>query len=161
MKSGRYYSRERSLMRKTEMEHINYLEITARYAETDMMGIIHHAVYPVWFEAARTELIKDAGISYSEIEKRGIMLPLAHLECDYILPVHYEDRVTVESFITKLTPARIVFGYRVMLNGKLCVRGSTVHGFVSSETFRPTSLKKSFPELYTKLDEMTIIMHNA
>lgn len=138
------------------MDKINYLEITARYAETDMMGIIHHSVYPVWFEAARTELIKDTGISYSELEKSGIMLPLAHLECDYIMPVHYEDRVTVESFITKLTPARIVFGYRVMLDGKLCVKGSTTHGFVSSETFRPISLKKNDPGLYGKLESMMI-----
>ena len=141
-------------MRKTEMEHINYLEITARYAETDMMGIIHHSVYPVWFEAARTELIRDAGISYSQLEKDGIMLPLAHLECDYLIPVHYEDRVTVESFITKLTPARIVFGYRVMLDGRLMVKGSTTHGFVSSETFRPISLKKVKPELYFTLEQM-------
>ena len=55
------------------MEKINRLEITARYAETDMMGIIHHSVYPVWFEAARTEFIKMTGITYSELEKQGII----------------------------------------------------------------------------------------
>ena len=70
------------------MEKINRLEITARYAETDMMGIIHHSVYAVWFEAARTEFIKMTGISYTQLEKSGIMLPLSELCCKYILPVH-------------------------------------------------------------------------
>ena len=135
------------------MEKINRLEITARYAETDMMRIIHHSVYAVWFEAARTEFIKMTGMSYTELEKNGIMLPLSELSCKYILPLHYEDRVTVETRVTKLTFSRIEFSYRVMLEGIKTAEGKTVHGFVDSSTFRPVSLKKTMPELFEKLSE--------
>lgn len=139
------------------MSKISKLEITARYAETDMMGIIHHSVYPVWFEAARTEFIKVTGISYSELEKQGIMLPLTSLQCSYIRPVHYEDVVTIETTVTKLSCARIEFGYNVVLNGEIMAKGSTSHGFVSSETFCPINLKKLNPKLWEKLDEYVVV----
>ncbi len=126
-------------------------KITARYAETDQMGIIHHSVYPIWFEAARTEFIKSAGITYSQLEKDGIMLPLSELGCRYIAPVHYEDEVIVETRVTKISFAKITFGYRVLLGGNVMSEGFTTHGFVSSRTFRPVSLKKVFPAFYETL----------
>ena len=51
-------------------------EITVRYAETDCMGVTHHAVYPVWFEVARTDYIKNAAVSYAEMERRGYELDM-------------------------------------------------------------------------------------
>lgn len=133
------------------METVNKLEIVARYAETDRMGIIHHSVYPVWFEAARTEYIKMTGVSYSQLEERGIMLPLSELSCRYIKPVHYEDRVTIETRLEKLSFARIEFEYRVILHGELMATGKTMHGFVDSHTFRPVNIRNKEPELYEKL----------
>ena len=55
--------------------------ITVRYNETDRMGITHHAVYPVWYEQARTDFIKKLGISSSQVEQLGVMLPLVDLSC--------------------------------------------------------------------------------
>ena len=55
--------------------------VTARYAETDQMGVIHHSVYAVWYELARTDFIKKVGISYSQMEEMGILLPLSELTC--------------------------------------------------------------------------------
>ena len=136
------------------MEKINRLEIVARYAETDMMGVIHHSVYPVWYEAARTEFIKMTGVTYSELEKEGIMLPLSEVHCKYILPVRYEDRVTIETRLSLLTFAKTGFEYRVMLDGRVMAQGSTLHGFVDSSSFRPVSLKKVRPELYEMLSNM-------
>ncbi len=133
------------------MEKINRLKITARYAETDMMGIIHHSVYAVWFEAARTEFIKAVGVTYTQIEKSGIMLPLSQLNCKYHSPVRYEDEVTIETRLVHVSFAKIEFAYRVMLDGETKAEGSTVHGFVDSKTFRPVSLKKADPMLYEKL----------
>ena len=125
--------------------------ITARYAETDQMGIIHHSVYPVWFEVGRTDYIKYAGITYTQFEKQGIMLPLTDLECKYISPVHYEDEVIIETFTKKVSFARVTFGYRVLLDGKVMAEGSTTHGFVSSTTFRPLNIKKVMPDFYRQL----------
>ncbi len=129
----------------------NEITITARYAETDQMGIIHHSVYPVWFEVGRTEFIKEAGITYTQLEKDGVMLPLSELSCRYLRPVHYEDRVTLETTVRKVTFSRIVFGYRVFLDGELMAEGSTTHGFVSSQTFRPVNLKKLMPAFFEQL----------
>ena len=135
---------------------INRLEIKARYAETDMMGIIHHSVYAVWYEAARTEMIKMTGITYSELEKSGIMTPLSELNCKYLRPVKYEDVVTIETRVSKLTFSRIEFSYRVLLNGEIMATGSSLHGFVDSSTFRPVNLKKQRPELFERLSNMVL-----
>lgn len=131
-------------------------KIIARYAETDQMGIIHHSVYPVWYEAARTDFIKYAGITYTQLEKMGVMLPLAELTCRYFRPVHYEDEVTIVTETLSLRAAKITFRYRVILNGELMAEGTTTHGFVSSETFRPVNLKKLMPEFYEKLSESVV-----
>ena len=125
--------------------------ITARYAETDQMGIIHHSVYPVWFEVGRTEFIKMAGITYTQLEKDGVMLPLSELTCRYLRPVHYEERVQLEVTIDKVSFAKIVFRYRVLLDGSLMAEGTTTHGFVSSQTFRPVNIKKLMPDFYETL----------
>ena len=77
--------------------------IKVRYQETDQMGVAHHSVYPVWFEEARTNFIKEIGVSYSEIEKMGIMLPLSKLNCKYIKPALYEDILTIQTKIRNRT----------------------------------------------------------
>lgn len=51
--------------------------LIVRYAETDQMGIAHHSVYPIWFEAARTDFLKQAGMSYQSMERSGLLMPLA------------------------------------------------------------------------------------
>lgn len=132
--------------------------IKARYAETDQMGIIHHSVYPVWFEEGRTNFIKMLGFSYSRLEKDGIMLPLASLECEYIKPVRYEDEVIIETSVSELRYAKIRFSYRVIMkdSGELTAKGSTVHAFVNSKTFRPVNLKKVNFGMYQKLEESKI-----
>ena len=77
----------------------NITEVTVRYAETDCMGVVHHAVYPVWFEIARTDYIKAAGMSYAEMEKRGVMLPVTGISCRYRLPARYDDTLLIEARI--------------------------------------------------------------
>ena len=125
--------------------------ITARYAETDQMGIIHHSVYPVWFEVGRTDFIKMLGIGYGQLEKDGVMLPLSELSCKYIRPLHYEDEVIIQTSVQKVTFSRIQFSYKVLLDGVLMAEGSTTHGFVDSKTLRPLNMKKFDQQLFEKL----------
>lgn len=127
--------------------------VTARYAETDQMGIVHHSVYPVWFEVGRTDFIKSLGITYTQLEKEGVMLPLAILGCKYHSPVHYEDEVVIETFVKQVWAAKIEFGFYVRLKESniLAAEGNTVMGIVDTKTFRPINLKKVRPELYEKL----------
>lgn len=129
----------------------NETTITARYAETDQMGIIHHSVYPVWFEVGRTNFIKMLGITYSQLEKNGVMLPLSELTCQYFRPVHYEDQVTIETTVQKLTVSRVQFAYRVLQNNQVMSEGTTTHGFVSSSTLKPLNIKKFNQQFFDKL----------
>ncbi|WP_312642690.1 thioesterase family protein [Hydrogenoanaerobacterium sp.] len=124
-----------------------------RYAETDQMGVAHHASYPVWYEVARTDFIKTLGITYSEMEAMGVMTPLVELNCRYISATRYEDVLTVETSVSVLSPARIQFDYTIRRQGepKPVNTGSTMHAWVDSKTFRPINLKKSYPDLYRKI----------
>ncbi|MDC7227524.1 MAG: thioesterase family protein [Spirochaetales bacterium] len=134
---------------------MSYTDIIVRYAETDQMGIVHHSVYPVWFEAARTDMMEQAGYSYARMEREGIMLPLSHLECDYKGGVRYGETVTIRCFIEKLTIARLCLGYEVRRKGEdgvLC-SGTTVHGWTDTD-LHVINLKKKAPELFEFLEKM-------
>ncbi|MBI9107519.1 MAG: acyl-CoA thioesterase [Spirochaetales bacterium] len=130
-------------------------EIIVRYAETDQMGIVHHSVYAIWYEAARTDMMEQAGYSYSRVESEGIMLPLSHLECDYVGGVKYGDRVIVRCFVEKLTIARLVLGYEVRRKGEdeILSTGRTVHAWTDTN-LNMINLKKKAPELFNLLDNI-------
>lgn len=134
---------------------ISQIKVIVRYAETDMMGIVHHSVYPIWYEAARTEAIKQIGMTYSELEKIGIKTPLVELNCRYIIPAEYEDELTIKVKISKLTPARIVFEYKVFKETfeKPINTGSTVHAWVGRD-LKPINLKKQFPEIFENVSKL-------
>lgn len=134
---------------------ISETKITVRYAETDKMGIAHHSVYPIWYESARTEAIKKIGMTYSALERNGIMTPLAELNCKYIAPAEYEDVLNIQVEISKLTPARIVFNYKVFKEGveNPINTGSTVHAWVGKD-LKPINLKKQFPDIYQKVNDL-------
>ena len=99
------------------MGHISTVEV--RYAETDQMGIAHHSNYAVWFEVARTDFIKAVGISYTDVEKEGIITPLTSLECKYKKAAFYEDQLQIHASLTKLSPVRLEFSYKVTRDGDL------------------------------------------
>lgn len=128
-------------------------EITVRYAETDQMGIAHHSVYPIWYEVGRTEFANQIGMNYSNIEKQGILMPLVEVHCKFYMPAHYEDVLIIETEVSKLTPARIIFEYNVInkKTGDLLSTGSTMHGWVGKD-LKPLNLKKHFPEIYEKFN---------
>ena len=134
---------------------ISETKISVRYAETDKMGIVHHSVYPIWYELARTEAIKKIGISYTTLEKNGIMTPLTELNCKYIYPAEYEDVLLIKVEISKLTPARIVFYYEIYKGGIQTPinTGTTTHAWVG-EDLKPINLKKQYPEIFEKISEL-------
>lgn len=133
----------------------NITEVTVRYAETDCMGVVHHAVYPVWFEIARTDYIKAAGMSYADMEKAGVMLPVTGISCRYRLPAKYDDTLLIEARISRLTPARIEFEYTVTKKGEteILAAGTSSHGFVDSQTFKPLNFKKAMPDFFAVMEK--------
>ena len=118
------------------MGHISTVEV--RYAETDQMGIAHHSNYAVWFEV---------GISYTDVEKEGIITPLTSLECKYKKAAFYEDQLQIHASLTKLSPVRLEFSYKVTRDGDLIATGKTTHGMVTKD-LKPINVKKEHPEIY-------------
>src|SRR3954447_21692140 len=70
-----------------------------RYAETDQMGIAHHANYIVWFEIGRTDLCRATGFPYKMIEERGLILVVTEVPCRYRAPYHYDDEVLIRTSV--------------------------------------------------------------
>lgn len=123
-------------------------KIKVRYQETDQMGVAHHSVYPIWYEEARTNFIKSClNISYSEIEKIGILFPLSKLNCKYIKPALYEDVLTIHTFLKNFSPVKLEFEYEIYKNNELINTGYTEHPFVTKD-FKLINLKKQNLELY-------------
>jgi len=84
------------------------------YANVDQMGFVYYANYLVYFEMARTALLRAAGMPYSELEKRGVMLPVLAAHCDYRKAARYEDILCVATRCTELKGVRLRIEYRVL-----------------------------------------------
>lgn len=134
------------------MSYTSETRLVVRYAETDMMGIVHHSRYYPWFEQARTDYIKKIGVTYSELETMGFLLPLIETQCKYISSLTYEDEVLITCKAEKLSVARMEFYYEVfkLPEMKKVSEGRTKHGIVDKD-MRPINAKKTFPELWDKM----------
>ncbi len=134
---------------------ITETKIIPRYAETDQMGIVHHSVYAIWYEFARTEHFNKIGIRYDELEKSGLMTPIVKLTCDYKRPAYYNQEVTVKTRVTESTPVKFVVEYKVYdKNENLLNVGTTTLTWTDRETFKIINLKKTNPELYDKIEKI-------
>lgn len=105
------------------------------YADTDAMGIVYHANYFKWFEIGRTELFRDIGIVYADLEKEGYFLPLTESYCHYLSPARYDDVIIIETELAFMRYASIRFDYRIWSETKerLLVEGYTLHAFLNGE----------------------------
>jgi acyl-CoA thioester hydrolase len=124
-------------------------KIRVRYKETDQMGVAHHSNYYPWFEVGRTELIREAGLSYHDMECRGIMLPVLETHCYYIHGAKYDDLLTIRTRISAFKGVRLKIEYEVIRDedNLLLARGITVHAFTDTN-LKPLNIKKSHPEIY-------------
>lgn len=103
--------------------------IRVRFAETDQMGVVHHSVYPVWFEAGRVEWMRVRGLSYREMEDTGLSLAVSRLEVAYRSAALFDDEIDVRSTLTTARSRRLVFAYRLvrLADELLVATGVTEH----------------------------------
>jgi len=101
--------------------------IRVRYAETDAMGIVHHAVYPVWMELGRSDLLRQLGQSYAEWEKRGVMMSVAELRVRYRAPARYDELVEVRTRLKDAGRRKVVFAYGVGRGATRLAEGESIH----------------------------------
>jgi acyl-CoA thioester hydrolase len=109
------------------------IQVRVRYAETDRMGLLHHANYLVYFEQARTELLRQQGRTYKDMESEGFFLVLSKVEVKYRAPAHYDDLLTIRTTVTRTSPVRLEHRYEVFRDGKLLAEGSTTLACVDRE----------------------------
>jgi acyl-CoA thioester hydrolase len=100
--------------------------VRVRYAETDQMGVAYYANYFVWFEVARTDWLRQAGLTYRDMETEGILLPVIDARCEYRSPARYDDSLAVAAEARMVSPARLAFDYEITGAAGLVARGSTV-----------------------------------
>jgi len=115
--------------------------IRVRYAETDAMGIVHHAVYPVWMELGRSDLLRAMGQGYSEWEAQGVFMAVGELRVKYRAPAHYDELVTIRTWVKEAGRRKVVFGYEVARDGVRLAEGETLHLVVG-----PDGRNRTLPE---------------
>jgi len=100
-----------------------------RYAETDQMGIVHHSVYPIWFEEGRSSFARQLGWSYSRFEEDGFGLAVSQVNVRFMRPAYYDQAVTVRTWVSQVRSRLMRFDYEVLdsRTGQLLARGNTVH----------------------------------
>jgi len=109
------------------------IAVRVRYAETDRMGLLHHANYLVYFEMARTELLRQRGISYREVEDAGHYLVIVDVGCKFKRPAYYDDLLTVRTVVERVTHVKITHRYEVWRDGVLLAEGHTTLACVDRE----------------------------
>ena len=105
-------------------------EIRVRYAETDQMGIVHHANYLIWFETGRSELCRTKGFSYKQMEdEEDALMVVAESYCRYKSPAHYEDVLTIRTKVGEIRSRSLRFFYEVYRasDDTLIAEGETNH----------------------------------
>jgi len=101
--------------------------IRVPYAHTDQMGMVYYANYLVYFEMARSEMLRESNLPYTELEKRGVLLPVVAAHCDYRKPAHYDDWLTIRSTCSWDHRYRLHIAYEVLRDDKLLASGYTEH----------------------------------
>jgi len=85
------------------------------YSETDQMGVVYHARYLVWLDIARTDHLRRTGVTYADLERRGLRLAVGELRIRYRQPARYDDLVRVRCWVRECVPRRVTFGYALDL----------------------------------------------
>lgn len=102
------------------------IQIRVRYAETDAMGLLHHANYFVYFELGRTELLRAQGGNYREMEKQGLFMVVVSLDCKFRSPARYDDLLTLRTRISRVSAAKLEHTYQVYRGNILLTEAHSV-----------------------------------
>ena len=119
------------------------VQVTVRYAETDMMGIVYHANYLPWFEVARTALLREQGFPYRQLETDGYRIPVLEVAAKFVRPALYDDVLTVVATMREKPLLRIRLEYEVFRGEELLATGHSSHAFCDLHG-RPTRPPAAF-----------------
>jgi acyl-CoA thioester hydrolase len=110
--------------------------IRVRYADTDALGVVYNAVYLAWFEIGRTEWLRARGLPYSEVETRGLSLPVTEASIRFRAPARYDDLIEIETDLQLVRSRVVAFGYRLYRGECRLAEGRTVHAPLDASSGR-------------------------
>jgi len=122
-------------VRKRATIRSHAITIVPRYAETDQAGVVHHSVYPVWFEMGRTELLRANGLAYRELEKAGVFFVVVELHIRYRRPARYDEQLRLETRCSQVTASKVEHVYTLSRadDGQVLAEGSSVLACVDGQ----------------------------
>ena len=109
------------------------IAIRVRYAETDRMGLLHHANYLVYFEQGRTELLRSQGLAYKDLEDQGYLLVLTRAQVRYRRPARYDDMLTLRTIVQRTSSVKVEHRYELLRDGELLAEGETTLGCIDRD----------------------------
>ena len=116
--------------------YISTIKVT--YSDTDQMGYVHHNNYVKYYETARWELFEQSGIPYKEVEEKGFMLPVVRMDLKFIKPTYYDELLTIETILFKISGAKLIFRYKLFNEaGTLVNKAEVTLAFINSTTRQP------------------------
>ncbi len=121
-----------------------------QYYETDRMQVTHHSNYIRFMEEARVSYLSRIGWDYKRMESEGVISPVAGLSCKYLKTTTFEDVLSVEIFVKKVSAVKLTLGYRIWKKDELVFTAESTHCFLNKEG-APIHLKKELPGFYDAL----------
>jgi acyl-CoA thioester hydrolase len=111
------------------------ITIVPRYAETDKGSVVHHSVYPVWFEMGRTELLRANGVAYKDLEAAGIFFVVVELHIKYRRPAQYDEKLLLETTCSNVTASKVDHNYKLTRasDGVLLAEGSSILACIDAQ----------------------------
>jgi acyl-CoA thioester hydrolase len=128
------------------------IKLRVRYGETDQMGFCYYGNYAQFLEVARVETLRKFGISYKELEEKGVLLPVRNFSIKYIAPAKYDDVILIQTVVSEIKNSQIIFTYSIHLREKLIATAHTELVFVSAINYKPIRMPKSFEFLKQKMN---------
>ena len=124
------------------------IKLRVRYSDTDKMGYVYYGRYANYYEVARVELFRNLGFSYKKLEEEGIGMPVIDMETKYLLPIKYDEEITIRTRIEKLPSSRIIFHYEILnQNNDLANTAKTTLTFINLLNKKPVRTPKELLDL--------------
>ncbi len=130
-----------------------WFNLHVSYGETDCAGVAYYGEYNHWFERSRSQLVRELGMSYAEVEAKDIILPVRQAYCRYLQPARYEDELFVRSAIEHWGRASVIFTYQIWKkaeNSTLIATGYTEHAVVSISSGKPVRTPQWLKDVFQK-----------
>ena len=126
--------------------------VDVRYPDTDAMGIVHHAVYPIWYEIARMDFFEKCGFGYTRMKEYGVDAAMVNLNMNYRTPVRFPGQVEIRTRILTCAPRKLELGYTVFYNGAEAANATSFHVWTGPD-MRAFNVMENLPEIYALIEQ--------